>query len=139
VSPDNARARLERLAADAATELRVQHLSFSDDGMRFALGVRAREGAHVRVILADPGWIDSNWDSADALQAMGVEVRFLTFLDNHAKLMIADDQAAFVGSENFSWTSLEENREVGVVLTDGAAVGALVDAFETDWTRAIAP
>jgi phosphatidylserine/phosphatidylglycerophosphate/cardiolipin synthase-like enzyme len=88
------------------------------------------------VILADPGWIDGNAEAAEVLRAEGVEVRFLSVLENHAKLVVADERAAFVGSENFSWTSLTRNREIGVVLTDAASTATLAGAFDADWDRA---
>jgi phosphatidylserine/phosphatidylglycerophosphate/cardiolipin synthase-like enzyme len=42
----------------------------------------------------------------------------------HAKLILADAGLAFVGSQNFSATSLDKNREVGV---------AIADTFGRDW------
>ncbi len=135
LSPNNSRSRILRLIASAESELLVQHLSLSDEEARHAIGSRAMAGVSVRVILADPAWIDSNTQSAEALRALGVDVRFLTTLDNHAKLIVADG-AAFVGSENLSWTSLEANREVGVVVTNEATVAPLSAAFESDWNLA---
>ncbi len=136
LSPHNARARILSLIASAETRLRLQQLSLSDSEVRRALGLRAMAGVETRVILADPAWITSNNEARAALVAMGVEVRILVTPENHAKLIIADDAAAFVGSENLSWTSLERNREVGVVVTAEATVAPLVAAFETDWANA---
>ncbi|HEV8191196.1 MAG TPA: phospholipase D-like domain-containing protein [Ktedonobacterales bacterium] len=47
----------------------------------------------------------------------------------HAKLILADGELAFVGSQNFSATSLDQNREVGVVIADTSALHVLSDAF----------
>ncbi len=135
LSPHNARSRLLRLIASAESTLSVQHLSMSDEEVRFAIGSRAMAGVTTRVILADPLWIESNTQAATALRGLGVEVRFLSTPENHAKLIVADD-SAFVGSENLSWTSLEANREVGVVVTDTETVTPLSDTFDADWTAA---
>ena len=136
LSPHNSRSRILRLIASAESELRVQHLSMSDDEVRAAIGQRAMNGVSARAILADPFWIESNTEAAEALTALGVEVRFLSTPENHAKLIVADG-AAFVGSENLSYTSLELNREVGVVLTAAEAVTPLEAAFDADWTLAV--
>jgi phosphatidylserine/phosphatidylglycerophosphate/cardiolipin synthase-like enzyme len=132
LSPHNARGRLLSLINSAESTLRIQHLSMSDAEVRQAIGQVAMRGVDAQVILADPAWIDTNTEAATALRAMGVEVRFLSTPENHAKLVVADD-AAFVGSENFSWTSLMSNREVGVVLTASGAVEPLRAAFDRDW------
>jgi phosphatidylserine/phosphatidylglycerophosphate/cardiolipin synthase-like enzyme len=135
LSPRNSRARILRLISSAETELRIQHLSMTDDEVRFAIGNRAMAGVATRVILADPRWIESNTEAAEALRALGAEVRFLSSPENHAKLIVADS-AAFVGSENLSWTSLEANREVGLVVTSDATVAPLSGAFDEDWAAA---
>ena len=49
----------------------------------------------------------------------------------HAKLIIADSRA-FIGSQNFSASSLDDNREVGILL-DGAPVQALLRQFNTNF------
>jgi phosphatidylserine/phosphatidylglycerophosphate/cardiolipin synthase-like enzyme len=135
LSPHNARRRLLSLIASAESRLSVQHLSMTDAEVRQAIGQMAMRGVDTRVILADPAWIETNTEAATALRALGAQVRFLSVPENHAKLIVADD-AALVGSENLSWTSLESNREVGVVLTDTGAVEPLRTAFDLDWDAA---
>ena len=71
---------------------------------------------------------------ARALTAAGVHVRFLASPYIHAKL-IAGPREAFIGSENFSWTSLNRNREVGVMLGEPDAQ-RLFERCEGDWARA---
>ncbi len=133
LSPDNSRARIEALIASATTDLRLQELELSDTHVRSVIADRVAAGVHVRILLADPAWITSNTAAADALRMAGADVRFFTRLDNHAKLIVADDAAAFVGSENLSYTSLQRNREVGVVLTSTAPVATLAASFDGDW------
>ena len=135
LSPNNSRERIEGLIRSATSELRIQHLSLTDRDVRAAIAERAAAGVRVRVILADPGWIESNTESAQILRDGGAEVRFLVVPENHAKLIVADD-TAFVGSENLSWTSLERNREVGILASEPATTAPLIDAFESDWAAA---
>lgn len=135
LSPLNSRERIEALIASAETDLRLQQLSLTDRAVRTRIAERAAAGVRVRVILADPAWIDSNTESARILREGGAEVRFLSVPENHAKLIVADE-AAFVGSENLSWTSLERNREIGIVSDAPSTTGPLVEAFETDWAAA---
>jgi len=133
IAPNNARARMRSLIESASSTLELQHLSFSDASLRRLVMARAAAGVSVRVLLADPGWITGNASAASALRGGGVEVRFLRSLDNHAKLILADGATAMVGSENLSSTSLDRNREVGVLITDATAYATLSAAFEGDW------
>ncbi|MCA9581408.1 MAG: hypothetical protein KC416_06405 [Myxococcales bacterium] len=137
VSPTNSRDRIEALLTGATNELLLQELSISDSSIRTLLANRAKGGLTIRVILANPAWISANTNTASILRAAGVEVRFLKTLDNHAKLIVADGARAYVGSHNLSWTSLEKNREVGVVTVDQASVTTLKAAFDADWAVSV--
>lgn len=53
-----------------------------------------------------------------SLRSVGVHVRFLAHPYLHTKLIVGNDMG-FLGSENFSWTSLHKNREIGLVLGGG--------------------
>jgi phosphatidylserine/phosphatidylglycerophosphate/cardiolipin synthase-like enzyme len=46
------------------------------------------------------------------------------------------NQRAFVGSQNFSATSLDANREVGVIVADPAMLAQLVSVAQSDWPAA---
>ena len=67
----------------------------------------------------------------------GVQVRLLPVkpLYMHAKMMVGE-QVAFVGSENFSETSLQQNRDMGVLLRQEAELSKLRRQFAEDWARA---
>ena len=94
-----------------------------------ALEADAHRGVDVRVTMT----ADSSWDSAFAqLTAAGVHVR--TYAANaalyiHAK-MILTPARAFVGSENFSDTSMDENRELGLITSDATIRASLSRTFD---------
>jgi phosphatidylserine/phosphatidylglycerophosphate/cardiolipin synthase-like enzyme len=52
----------------------------------------------------------------------------------HAKIIVGGTEA-FVGSENFSQTSLDLNREMGLLL-NGRDIRELQTQFNKDWARA---
>jgi phosphatidylserine/phosphatidylglycerophosphate/cardiolipin synthase-like enzyme len=41
----------------------------------------------------------------------------------------------FIGSENFSQTSLDRNRELGILVTEPEILERLHTTFEADWTK----
>lgn len=54
----------------------------------------------------------------------------------HAKMILADRKNAFLGSENFSFGSLSQNRELGIFLSDPTITSSLFKTFSTDWQNA---
>ena len=74
----------------------------------------------------------------DELTASGVAIRFSRSLYIHAKLIVADGERAFVGSQNISATSLDQNRELGIIVDDPVNLARLTRTFAVDF-RAAAP
>jgi len=99
------------------------------------LDALAAKGRDLRMIL--PSSINSE-DRRDVafLREHGCQVRLLTKkpLYMHAK-MIAGKSLAFIGSENFTQTSLDNNREMGLLL-NGSDIGKLQTQFDKDWALA---
>ena len=99
------------------------------------LDALAAKGRNLRMIL--PASINRE-DRRDVafLREHGCQVRLLSKkpLYMHAK-MIAGKALAFIGSENFTQTSLEDNREMGLLL-NGSDIGKLQAQFDRDWNRA---
>jgi phosphatidylserine/phosphatidylglycerophosphate/cardiolipin synthase-like enzyme len=95
----------------------------------------AAKGALARVIL--PSSINTTGKRDVAfLRSHGVQVRLMpkSPVYMHAKMIVGGAEA-FVGSENFSQTSLEANREMGLLL-NGRDIGDLQRQFDKDWAIA---
>ncbi|HTM20935.1 MAG TPA: phospholipase D-like domain-containing protein [Kofleriaceae bacterium] len=136
ISPTNARQRILQHINSAQETLDFEVMYISDDTVLQAVIDRHDAGVAVRVLLADPNWIDGNDATAATLRAAGVSAKYLKTYGVHAKLIVADG-AAFIGSQNFSWTSLERNREMGVLIDDAAGMARIDDQFEVDWAAGV--
>lgn len=134
ISPVDARAKLSALLASARTELLLEDEELLDPQMNDALMTATRRGVTVEVVLPAPSDESPAPSSLTALLAAGVRVRYSSTLYMHAKLILVDGHQAFVGSENFSATSLDANREVGVIVANPAVLGTLSATFATDWS-----
>ena len=90
-------------------------------------------GSRLRIILPSRA---SRYDRRKActLAHSGAHIRLLSQPYPHIKTIITS-AGTFMGSENLSWTSLKENREMGVILPPKRA-GALKNAFSDDWSHA---
>jgi phosphatidylserine/phosphatidylglycerophosphate/cardiolipin synthase-like enzyme len=76
-------------------------------------------------------------DAAVAILRQGtppVQVKTDSKYYMHAKLIIIDQHLAFVGSQNLTRESLNNNREVGILISNPLEVQKLVDTFAGDWS-----
>ncbi|HEV7236131.1 MAG TPA: phospholipase D-like domain-containing protein, partial [Ktedonobacteraceae bacterium] len=69
----------------------------------------------------------------DTIKQGGVQVREDSRLYIHAKIIVVDGQKAFVGSENISTQSLDQNRELGIIVADQGVLLTLQQTFQQDW------
>jgi cardiolipin synthase len=130
VSPTNARSQLLGLIRGATSSLDIYAEVLADREVLGALGEAAQRGVRVRLIVTPTS---DNAAARAALAADGVEVRLAKALYVHAKLIVADGKQAFVGSQNFSATSLDQNRELGIVVDDPVALARLNRTFNLDF------
>jgi phosphatidylserine/phosphatidylglycerophosphate/cardiolipin synthase-like enzyme len=150
-SPVNSTTRLVSLIESATKTLEVTVENLSDKAVINALAKAAASGVTVRVLTpeCDLGESLFNFPATDELDAKGVEARVMSFPAPafesvtqpyiHAKMIIADQQRAFVGSENFSDNSLEDAREVGIIVTDPGAISLFESEFNADFAYGIVP
>lgn len=137
VSPVNARSDFNALIGSAKHTLLVTGEEMQDSGIEQDLVNAARRGVKVEVILPAPSGSssDSNSGGIATIKQGGVQVREDSQLYMHAKIMIIDGKEAFVGSENISSQSLDQNRELGIIVSDGHVLQTLQQTFENDWNQ----
>lgn len=134
VSPINARSDFLALIGGARRRIDLESEELQDPGIEDALVAAARRGVAVRVILPLPaGGRDSNAVGERRVSAGGVKVHRLRDPRIHAKDIVIDQQEGFVGSENISTSSLDANREVGLLIADPRAIQVLEGSFDRDW------
>ena len=135
LSPVDARPMLTALIHSARHTLDVYAEELRDVAIERALAGAARSGVRVRLILPTPSQVDLDAPGVAIITEAGGVVHRLaqSYLYVHAKVIVADGRRAFVGSENISSASLDQNRELGVIVADPGAITALENTFESDW------
>jgi phosphatidylserine/phosphatidylglycerophosphate/cardiolipin synthase-like enzyme len=124
---------LVALINSATSSLDIYNEEMADSRIENALQAAAARGVHVRVNMT----YATSWKKAlQSLATSGVEVR--TYASSakfyiHAKVIIADNAEAFIGSENFSTQSLDLNRELGILLKRPDVIQSLEATFNKDW------
>jgi cardiolipin synthase A/B len=121
---------------NAKYTLDIYNEEMADPNVTEALIDAAQHGVAVNIVMT----YDDEWNSAfQELTTAGVDVRTYAAsapLYIHAKMIIADGALAFVGSENFSAGSLDDNRELGITFSDSAIIALLMRTFTADQARA---
>lgn len=142
-SPINARAKLLSLMRSAHHTLYIEAEEIQDWAIEALLIHQAKEGIDVRMIMPTTSPL-----TPDQKQLMdgGVKIRFLDPAKNqyyvHAKMILADDRQAYIGSENLSFSSLNYNRELGIILhrsrgyQEKHIIKILKKTFLSDWQTA---
>lgn len=130
VSPTNARAELLALVRGADRSLDVYAEVIRDPELLDALIAARKRGVEVRLLVSPSA--DNAADRAK-LAREGIAIRLMRNIYVHAKLIIADDARAFVGSQNISATSLDQNRELGIIVDDPVSLARLARTFEIDF------
>jgi cardiolipin synthase len=128
VSPFNARAKLRALIQRAHHSLSIYAEEVIDPAMVRALVLAEQRGVHVHIIAAT-----ISLRARQTLATADIHPRRLMMPYIHAKVILVDNTLAFVGSENLSATSLDRNREFGVVVRNSAIVSRLAHIFAHDW------
>lgn len=132
-------------AADESIQIGLYYYNPGDETkltrLENILKQKARQDVKVEVI-ADSTFFGKYPDDLRQLAGQSnIEVRILNLEDRtggvmHGKYFLVDGQQFYTGSANFSWKSLEHNREVGLAGSDTGLAKSLADIFEVDWKLA---
>jgi putative Ig domain-containing protein/phospholipase D-like protein len=137
-SPTDSQTHLLALINGAQHTLDIEQEEFSDTTLVNAIVADAKRGVTVRVVVEDPSDYTSELNEVTAAGGKVTGYSSSTGFYIHAKTVIADygdsTADAFVGSENFSSGSLNDNRELGIITTNSAIISGLETAFDGDFT-----
>jgi Putative Ig domain/PLD-like domain len=137
-SPTDSQTHLLALIDGAQHSLDIEQEEFSDTTLVNAIVADENRGVTVRVVIEDPSDYTSELDDITAAGGTVTGYSSTTGFYIHAKTVIADygysTAAAFVGSENFSSGSLNDNRELGLITSDTAIISGLETTFDGDFS-----
>lgn len=139
-SPTNSRSALLALINGATKTLLFSQEEFDDAGIESAVEAALKRGVAVTLVQEN---VNGAYTSVlNALKSAGASIA--TFSSEtgyyiHAKTVLADYGTAqaklFVGSENFSTDSLDDNRELGLIFSDAACMAGVEAAITADFNK----
>ena len=137
-SPTDSQTHLLALINGAQHSLDIEQEEFSNTALVNAIVADENRGVTVRVVIEDPSEYSSELSKITAAGGKVTGYSSSTGFYVHAKTVIADygysTAKAFVGSENFSSGSLNDNRELGMITTDSGVVTGLETIFGADFS-----
>lgn len=146
-SPINSLPKLVGLISSAKSEIKVMVENLGSAEVMNALIEKSKSGVKIRVIT--PGCIVGNSmrnrPFIKQLQSNDIENKVSQALPDadhpyvHAKMILVDEKTFFIGSENFSYNSLNKARELGIITTDADNSKKLSQVFDADWGHSVGP
>jgi Putative Ig domain/PLD-like domain len=141
-SPTDSQTHLLSLINGATASLDIEEEEFSDTAIINAIVAAENRGVKVRVVLEDPSDYSSEVSEVENAGGQVTGYSSSTGFYIHAKAIIADygtsAQKAFVGSENLTSNSLNDNRELGLITSDAGIVDGLESTFDGDFSGSAA-
>jgi cardiolipin synthase A/B len=138
--PNNGRERIADFIDSAKHSLWLQNERYQDTVIIEHLVRAARRGVRLHILARPPHTLkkDKLVEGVGGLRIMhdvGAKVHTLKGLKLHAKMILADDHRAIVGSINLSPGSFDGRRELAIETDAHHVVKRLNEAAQTDWTN----
>jgi cardiolipin synthase A/B len=134
----NGRQRIGQVIDNSKHSLWLQNERYQDPVMIEHLVRAHTRGVTVRIMARPPnklkkGKLEEGVSGLRTLQDLGVKVHTLKHIKLHAKLIMADDKVAVVGSINLAPGSFDSRRELAIEVDDEHITDRLSKTLQHDW------
>ncbi len=142
LGPEGQREKIATFLNTATQTLQIYQQYCNDPDMADLLIALHKKGLSIQLLMmAYPTSYDKdpNQVTQDRLADAGIEVKLVNPDDQiymHARGIILDNKVALIGTTSLSPPSLDQNRELNVVIK-GKTVDALAQQFAKDWSQAL--
>ncbi|MFA6255797.1 MAG: phospholipase D-like domain-containing protein [Candidatus Absconditabacterales bacterium] len=125
----NCRGVIEQLLSSAKESIIIQTQYITDEALRTILKAK-KTLPEFKLLVADTD------DNNELIRYFGNDyARKFKKYYNHTKMILIDHKTLLLGSMNLSATSLDKNREIGILLTDPTIINEFASQFGMDWDR----
>lgn len=134
VSPYMSREKLESFIKSAEKKIQFYFPYIADDDFEKLLIQKAWEWVIIKGIV-EKWFYEENTEIITKLEQYNIQISPLNRYKLHAKSIIIDETYAYIWSINFSKYSFDENREIGILLTDPDIISELEKMFQNDFQK----
>jgi cardiolipin synthase len=136
----NGRERIAQFIDDAKESIFLQNERYQDAVIVERLVRAARRGVKVHVMARPPHKLkkEKPVESVGGMRIMddvGIKIRKLKHLKLHAKMLLADDARAIIGSINLAPGSFDSRRELAIAVKDDNVIERLKKIVQHDWVH----
>lgn len=135
ISPDNSRIKIEGIINSAKKSIYIYAENINDSSFENLIIKKAKEGVKIKIILPDSKKLKDNIPKINKFKEYGIEIYNLKKPYQHSKILIIDENIMYIGSINFSYQSLDTNREVGIVSLDSNSINKILKVFNDDFNK----
>lgn len=130
-SPNNSRDKIEKLINSSEKNIEMYFPYTGDDSLKKLLIQKAHSGIEIK-LLVDKKADTSKNNELQELSNVGIDVRIFNG-SLHAKAILVDKKYLYLGSINFSYYSLDKNREMWVLLKNIKNIENFSQIFQQDF------
>ncbi|TXT53454.1 MAG: hypothetical protein BAJALOKI2v1_960016 [Promethearchaeota archaeon] len=139
LSPNNSKSSIVDLIDSAEYTLDIEQMYIYNSLTEIVNAIIAanNRGVKVRIILGDD---EDSKEFADNVGSLSnVEIKICTgnapiYFEQHNKGIIIDNETVLISSINWSPTSINENREAGLIIKSTAVTNYYLSLFDHDWS-----
>ena len=132
LSPDMTRTKFSTLVDSAQESIKIYSQTFSDDILEEQLSQRQADWINVEIIFPELSAIASNTESYNIFEDAWISIYTMKKPKLHAKALLIDDKYLYLWSINFSYYSIEENREIWLIITNPEIIEKFLWVWEWD-------
>ena len=136
----NGRQRLGKLIDESKHSLWLQNERYQDPTIIEHLIRAHARGVKIQIMARPPHKLKKEKliegvSGLRCLQDLGVKIRKLKHVKLHAKLILADDARAIIGSINLAPGSFDSRRELAIQVDDDHIISRIKKTLEKDWAN----
>lgn len=132
LSPLLTREKFSHLVNTAQKSIKIYSQTFSDDTLETELSQAVDRWIDVQVIFPELKDIASNTESYNIFKDAWIQVHTMKKPKLHAKALLIDETYLYLGSINFSYYSIEQNREIWVLISNPEIIEKFLKVWEKD-------
>jgi phosphatidylserine/phosphatidylglycerophosphate/cardiolipin synthase-like enzyme len=134
----NGRLRLSKFIDESKHSLWVQNERYQDPVIIEHLIRAYKRGVKVHIMARPPdklkkGKLEEGVSGLRSLQDLGIKIHKLKKIKLHAKLLLADESVAIVGSINLAPGSFDSRRELAIEVSDEHITHRIHKTLQEDW------
>ena len=132
LSPSQSRFKLVSLIESAATNLDIYFPYLADDALEELIIKKSKEWVQVRLVV-EKLYFNENPEVILKLTNAWIMVQAMKWPKLHAKSILSDWKLLYIWSINFSRYSLDENREIWILLQNKEIIEKFTHIFSSDF------